>query len=192
MSDSELYRFTRPEEWRKWLELNNTQDNGIWVVLQKVKSPNVGVKYDEALDDALCFGWIDGKMKRLDDHEFKQWFSPRRRNSPWSKRNRDKVEKLSKEGRMAPSGVAEVEKAKENGRWEVAYSSKRIPTMSDEMLEALKSNKVAYENFTEFPDSARLMYIHWVNDAKRAETKTRRIKKVVERAVENKRPGIDM
>jgi uncharacterized protein YdeI (YjbR/CyaY-like superfamily) len=178
--------------WRKWLELNYTQDKGIWVVMQKVKSPRVGVKYDEALDEALCFGWIDGKMKRLDDHEFKQWFSPRRRNSPWSKRNRDKVEKLIDEGHMMPSGLAEVEKAKENGRWEAAYSSKRIPTMSEEMLAALKSNKVAYENFTAFPDSARLMYIHWVNDAKRTETKTRRIGKVVERAMQNKKPGIDM
>ncbi len=131
-------------------------------------------------------------MTRLDDHEFKQWFSPRRRNSPWSKRNRDKVEKLNSEGQMTPSGIAEVEKAKENGRWEAAYSSKRIPTMSEEMLEALKSNKVAYENFTAFPDSARLMYIHWVNDAKRAETKTRRIGRVVERSAQNKKPGIDM
>jgi uncharacterized protein YdeI (YjbR/CyaY-like superfamily) len=162
------------------------------VVIQKVKSPNVGVKYDEALDEALCFGWIDGKMKRLDDHEFKQWFSPRRRNSPWSKRNRDKAEKLIKEGRMTAFGIAEVEKAKENGRWEAAYSSKRVLTMSDAMLHALKSNKVAYENFIVFPDSVRLMYIQWVNDAKRDETKTRRIGKVVERAEQNKRPGIDM
>lgn len=192
MSGSELHRFTCPEEWRKWLELNYTQDKGIWVVIQKVKSPNVGVKYDEALDEALCFGWIDGKMKRLDDYEFKQWFSPRRRNSPWSKRNRDKVEKLIDEGLMILSGLAEVDKAKANGRWEAAYSSKRIPTMSEEMLVALKSNKVAYENFAAFPDSARLMYIYWVNDAKRAETKTRRIGKVVERAVQNKRLGIDM
>ena len=192
MSDSTLHRFESPSMWRKWLEMNHTQDKGIWVVMQKVKSPNVGMKYDEALDEALCFGWIDGKMKRLDDHEFKQWFSPRRRNSPWSKRNRDKVEKLIDEGHMMPSGLAEVEKAKENGRWEAAYSSKRIPIMSEEMLEALKSNKVAYENFTAFPDSARLMYIHWVNDAKRAETKTRRIGRVVERAAQNKKQGIDM
>ena len=192
MSDSTLHRFESPSMWRKWLEMNHTQDKGIWVVMQKVKSPNVGMKYDEALDEALCFGWIDGKMKRLDDHEFKQWFSPRRRNSPWSKRNRDKVEKLIDEGHMMPSGLAEVEKAKENGRWEAAYSSKRLPIMSEEMLEALKSSKVAYENFIAFPDSARLMYIHWVNDAKRAETKTRRIGRVVERAAQNKKPGIEM
>lgn len=192
MSDSELHRFDGQVEWRKWLDSNYTQDKGIWVVLQKVKSPNVGIKYDEALDEALCFGWIDGKMRRIDEYEMMQWFSPRRRNSPWSKRNRDKVEKLIKEGQMASPGLVEIEKAKENGKWEAAYSSKRIPDMSDAMLEALKSNKVAYENFIEFPDSARLAYIYWVNDAKRAETKTRRIKKVLEQAKQNKRPGIDM
>ena len=192
MSDSELHRFSSLEDWRDWLEGNFTRDKGIWIVLQKVKSPNKGVKYDEALDEALCFGWIDGKMKRLDDNEFKQWFSPRRRRSPWSKRNRDKAEKLILEGRMTPNGFAEIGKAKANCRWDAAYSSKRIPTMSDEMLEALKSNTEAYMNFKAFPDSARLMYIHWVNDAKRAETKTRRIRKVVERTEDNKKPGIDM
>lgn len=192
MSGPEIYRFSNSDDWEKWLELNFSQEKGIWLVIQKVKSPNLGVKYSEALDVALCYGWIDGKMKRLDDYEFKQWFSPRRRNSLWSKRNRDKAEKLFKEGRMAANGLAEIEKAKENGRWEAAYTSKRVPTISPEMLEALKSDMVAYDNFNSFPDSARLIYIHWVNDAKRETTKTRRIKRVVERSRQNKRPGIDI
>ncbi|MES0326506.1 MAG: YdeI/OmpD-associated family protein, partial [Candidatus Bathyarchaeia archaeon] len=155
----EHHRFLDPGEWRRWLEVNHSQDEAIWVVIQKVKSPNPGIKYDEALDEALCFGWIDGKMRRLDEYEFIQWFSPRRRN-------RDKVEMLNGEGRMTGAGLAEVEKAKMNGRWEAAYSSKDTPTMPDDLLEALKSNKVAHHNFSAFPNSARFMYIHWINDAK--------------------------
>ena len=188
----EHHRFLDPGEWRRWLEVNHSQDEAIWVVIQKVKSPNPGIKYDEALDEALCFGWIDGKMRRLDEYEFIQWFSPRRRNSLWSRRNRDKVEMLNEEGRMTVAGLAEVEKAKKNGRWEAAYSSKDTPTMPDDLLEALKSNKVAHDNFSAFPNSARFMYIHWINDAKRDSTRARRINRVVERAAENRKPGIDM
>jgi len=188
----EHHRFLDPGEWRRWLEVNHSQDAAIWVVIQKVKSPNPGIKYDEALDEALCFGWIDGKMRRLDEYEFIQWFSPRRRNSLWSRRNRDKVEMLNGEGRMTGAGLAEVEKAKMNGRWEAAYSLKDTPTMPDDLLEALKSNKVAHDNFSAFPNSARFMYIHWINDAKRDSTRARRINRVVERAAENRKPGIDM
>ena len=188
----ENHRFLDPGEWKRWLEVNHSQDEAIWVVIQKVKSPNPGIKYDEALDEALCFGWIDGKMRRLDEYEFIQWFSPRRRNSLWSRRNRDKVEMLNGEGRMTGAGLAEVEKAKMNGRWEAAYSSKDTPTMPDDLLEALKSNKVAHDNFSAFPNSARFMYIHWINDAKRDSTRARRINRVVERAAENRKPGIDM
>ena len=185
-------RVLDPGEWRRWLKVNHRQDEAIWVVIQKVKSPNPGIKYDEALDEALCFGWIDGKMRRLDEYEFIQWFSPRRRNSLWSRRNRDKVEMLNGEGRMTGAGLAEVEKAKMNGRWEAAYSSKDTPTMPDDLLEALKSNMVAHDNFSAFPNSARFMYIHWINDAKRDSTRARRINRVVERAAENRKPGIDM
>ncbi len=185
-------RFDSPDSWRKWLESNYTQEKGLWIVIQKVKSPNIGVKYNEALDEALCYGWIDGKMTRLDEYEFKQWFSPRRKNSIWSKRNRNKVNRLIEEGRMMPSGFKEIEKAKKNGKWEAAYDSKSPPEMSDSMLEALKANKIAYDNFMAFPNSAKTMYIYWVNDAKRDATKLRRITKVVERSFENKKPGIDM
>jgi len=123
----EHHRFLDPGEWRHWLEVNHSQDEAIWVVIQKVKSTNPGIKYDEALDEALCYGWIDGKMRRIDDNEFIQWFSPRRRNSPWSRRNRDKVDKLIAEGRMTDAGLTEIVKAKGNGRWEAAYTSREPP-----------------------------------------------------------------
>lgn len=188
----EYHRFRSRYEWRSWLELNHAQDDAIWVVLQKVKSPNEGIKYDEALEDALCFGWIDGRVRRLDDTEHVQWFSPRRRNSPWSRRNRDRAERLIEEGLMTDAGLAEVEKARVNGRWEAAYLSKELLTMPDDLRDAIEQNKVAHDNFKAFPNSARLMYIGWVNDAKRESTRVRRIKRVIERSEENKKPGIDM
>jgi len=188
----EHHRFLDPGEWRHWLEVNHSQDEAIWVVIQKVKSTNPGIKYDEALDEALCYGWIDGKMRRIDDNEFIQWFSPRRRNSPWSRRNRDKVDKLIAEGRMTDAGLTEIVKAKGNGRWEAAYTSREPPLMPDDLLEELKSNMVAHDNFKAFPNSARFMYIHWVNEARRESTRARRIRRVVERAAENKKSGIDM
>jgi uncharacterized protein YdeI (YjbR/CyaY-like superfamily) len=131
-------------------------------------------------------------MKRLDEYEFRQWFSPRRRNSPWSKRNRGKAEKLIEEGLMMPSGYREIEKAKENGRWEAAYTSREPPTMHKELLDALKKNGVAYDNFMGFSNSAKTTYIYWVTDAKRKDTRERRITKVVERSKKGLKPGIDM
>lgn len=186
------HRFKDRTAWRRWLELNHAQDEANWVVLQKVKSANVGIRYAEALDEALCFGWIDGKVKRIDDDEHIQWFSPRRRNSPWSRRNRDKVGTLIREGLMTDSGLAAIKKAKENGRWEAAYAPMEPTIISDELLDALKSNRVVNDNFMAFPNSARLMYASWANKAKRESTRARRIKQVVERAEANKKPGVDL
>lgn len=172
--------------------MNHAAENEAWVVIQKVKSPNQGLRYEEAVDEAMCHGWIDGKMRRLNDHEFTQRFSPRRPRSVWSLINRDRAERLISEGRMTEPGLAAVEEAKRNGRWEKAYTSREPPEMPGDLLEALKANEAAHRNFTAFPNSARLMYIHWINDAKRPETRARRIRRVVERAEQGKRPGIDM
>ncbi|MBN2334567.1 YdeI/OmpD-associated family protein [Candidatus Bathyarchaeota archaeon] len=186
------HRFLGKDEWRHWLSMNHAAENEAWVVIQKVKSPNQGLRYEEAVDEAMCHGWIDGKMRRLNDHEFTQRFSPRRPRSVWSLINRDRAERLISEGRMTEPGLAAVEEAKRNGRWEKAYTSREPPEMPGDLLEALKANEAAHRNFTAFPNSARLMYIHWINDAKRPETRARRIRRVVERAEQGKRPGIDM
>ena len=185
-------RFRCGEEWRRWLHENHDEENEAWVIIQKVRSPDEGLRYEEAVDEAMCFGWIDGKMRRLNDHQFEQRFSPRRQRSIWSLINRDRAERLIEEGRMTEAGLRAVEEAKSNGRWEKAYTSRDPPEMPDDLLKALKESPEAHRNFMGFPNSARFMYIHWINDAKRAETRERRIKRVVERATQNKKPGIDM
>ncbi len=192
MRETGAKRFRCGEEWRRWLHENHREENEAWVIIQKVRSPNEGLKYEEAVDEATCFGWIDGKMRRLNDHEFTQRFSPRRPRSIWSRINRNRAERLIEEDRMTEAGLRAVEEAKSNGRWEKAYSSREPPETPGDPLEALKDSPEAPRSIMGFPNSARFMYIHWINDAKRAETRARRIKRVVERATQNKRPGIDM
>jgi uncharacterized protein YdeI (YjbR/CyaY-like superfamily) len=192
MTEETPLSFKTADEWRSWLEENQTRATGVWISLQKAKSPHTGIKYDDALDEALCYGWIDGKMKRINDHQFIQWFSPRRSNSLWSKRNRERAEKLIKDKRMQEAGYVEIQRARENGKWEKAYSSRRPPEVPGDLLEALKANPKAYENFRNFTNSAQLMYVYWINDAKRAETRSRRINRVVELSELNIKPGIDL
>jgi len=192
MRDTVAKRFRGGEEWRRWLQENHDAANEAWVVIQKTASPNEGLGYEEAVDEAMCFGWIDSKMRRLDDHEFVQRFSPRRPRSLWSLRNRERAERLIREGRMTEAGLEAVTEAKRNGRWENAYTSREAPEMPDDLLKALEKHPEAHRNFMEFSNSARFMYIHYVNEAKRAETRARRIRRVVMRAEQDKKPGIDM
>jgi uncharacterized protein YdeI (YjbR/CyaY-like superfamily) len=192
MQGAKARRFRGGGEWRRWLQENQDALNEAWVVIQKAGSPSEGLRYEEAVDEAMCFGWIDGKMRRLDEHEFIQRFSPRRHRSIWSRRNRDRAERLIEEGRMTEAGLKEVLEAKRNGRWDKAYTSREAPEMPDDLLKALEMSPEAYRNFMAFPNSAQFMYIHYINEAKKAETRTRRIKWVVQRAEQDKRPGIDM
>ena len=112
---------------------------------------------------AISYGWIDGKMKRLNDDEFMQRFTPRRKGSVWSMVNRKRAENLIEEGTMTPAGFKTVEEAKENGRWDNAYSSRGAVDIPADLIDALKENESAYENYNAFPPSARFMYVHWIN-----------------------------
>ena len=188
MSEENPAYFKSLPEWRQWLEENHETERILWLVIQKKASEKPGIRYEEAVLEAVAYGWIDGKMKRIDDDEFKQRFTPRRKNSVWSLSNKKRVEKLTKEGRMKPAGLRTVKKAKRNGRWDKATTSRRAEIdMPDDLLAALKVNEVAYRNFKAFPPSARYMYIHWVNEAKRRSTRLRRISTVVERSARNQR-----
>ncbi len=185
--------FRSIEEWRDWLSENHTDIEAIWVKIQKKASKKPGIRYEETVIEAVAHGWIDGKMKSLNDDEFMQRFTPRRNGSVWSLSNRGRAERLISEGRMTPTGLKTVEEAKQNGRWDNARSSSRGATdVPNDLIEALKENKAAYENFESFQPSARFMYIHWVNEAKREDTRERRIKTVVDRSMKNLRPGIDL
>jgi uncharacterized protein YdeI (YjbR/CyaY-like superfamily) len=193
LSEDDPRCFDSIAEWRSWLSENHTDEEAIWIIIQKKASKKPGIKYEEAVLEAVAHGWIDSKMKRLNDDEFMQRFTPRRSNSFWSWTNRERAEYLIAEGRMTPAGLKTVEEAKENGRWDRAYSSSRgAPDIPEDLIEALDKNKTAYENFESFPPYARFMYIHWINEAKRHDTRERRINTVVDRSEKNLKPGIDL
>ena len=185
----ELYLKTR-EEWHEWLEDNHAVIPGIWLVYYKKISGKTRIAYNDAVEEALCFGWIDGKIKRVNDDYYIQWFTPRRPGSRWSKLNIGKVEKLIREDRMKPEGL----KVYEYGvkRQQVIYDVKAEVNLvvPDDLLNALKNNPEAYSNFINFPPSSRKLYIFWLNDAKRSETRSGRIAKIVDRAEKNIRAGM--
>ena len=169
MSEENPRYFSSIKEWRDWLKANHNEGDFIWVITQKKASKKPGIRYDEAVLEAVAHGWIDGRMKRLNDDD------------------------LMAEGRITPAGLKTVEAAKENGRWEKAYKS-RIDTekVPDDLLTALQKNKTAHENFESFPPYARFMYIRWINEAKREDTRERRIYTIVDRSEKNLKPGIDL
>jgi uncharacterized protein YdeI (YjbR/CyaY-like superfamily) len=184
----ELYIKTR-EEWRKWLEENHSTVQGIWLIYYKKPSGKPRIPYSDAVEEALCFGWIDGKIKRVNDDYYIQWFTPRRPGSRWSELNLSKARNLIKEGRMKPSGLLEYEKAlKKPAR---IYDTKKEENLiiPDDLLIALKNNETAYYNFINFPPSSRKLYIFWLNDAKREETRKTRIIRIVEQSKKNMKPG---
>ena len=175
-------------QWRHWLEENHASEKEAWVSIHKKAAKVAGLKYDEALEEAICFGWIDGKMKSFDDKRFNLRFSPRKKNSLWSKRNRTIAEKTIKAGKMTRKGFEAVDEAKRNGKWVAAYTSKEAVEVPPNLVKALKQNKVAWENFSHFSNSIKLQYVNWVKNAKRDETIRKRIQNVVEKALKNLKP----
>jgi uncharacterized protein YdeI (YjbR/CyaY-like superfamily) len=183
MSKSADLNFVSPDEWRLWLEQNHFSEGEAWVIIQKKNSPRKGLRYEEAVEEAVCFGWIDSKMQRVDGERFRQRFSPRKNRSIWSKKNKETAQKMIQAGKMTESGLAAIKVAKENGMWDMAYSSKTALTIPDDLKEALKANMSAWENFSTFTNSEQLRYVYWVNTAKKAQTRQRRIAEVVKNAL---------
>ena len=182
MSESFGKEFLNREEWRKWLEENYASQKEAWVIIHKKNSELKGLKYPEAVEEAICYGWIDSKMQSIDANRFRQRFSPRKKNSIWSQKNKVTAEKMIQKGKMTPAGFEAINEAKSNGNWAAAYSSKTAPTIPQDLAEALKATPSAWKNFKEFPNSTKFQYVYWVNSAKRDETRRKRIDAVVEKA----------
>jgi uncharacterized protein YdeI (YjbR/CyaY-like superfamily) len=183
-------QFRDAVEWRRWLEAHHATETEALLVLSK-KSVSDGLHYIEALEEALCFGWIDGKLRAHDARRFVQRFTPRRPDSIWSVANRDRVERLTRQGRIAPAGVAVVEAAQALGTWAQAVQPGRVPPIPADLKAALRTNSKAWANFRGWGNSYRIACIRWVMDAKRPETRERHIRRIVQRAAQNRRPGIE-
>jgi uncharacterized protein YdeI (YjbR/CyaY-like superfamily) len=172
-------RFTTQKAFETWMERNHEKTPGIWIKYAKKSSGLKTISYAEALDVALCFGWIDGKAWSLDETFYLQRYTPRRAKSRWSNLNRGHVARLKKEGRMRTAGLREVERAKADGRWDVAYESPKDAKVPSDLEKALKKKRKAWEFFETLNASNRYAIIYQVNDAKKPETRTRRIEKFV-------------
>jgi uncharacterized protein YdeI (YjbR/CyaY-like superfamily) len=178
-SDVPVVAFTSREEWDAWLAEGHASSNGVWLKIAKKASGIESVTHPEALEIALCYGWIDGQRRKLDDVYFLQRFTPRRRRSNWSKINRGKAEELIAAGRMQPAGLREIEAAKADGRWEAAYDSPSAVTVPEDLLHALERDGAAREFFETLDRTNRYAILYQIHDAKRPETRARRIEKFV-------------
>jgi len=190
MSIENALYFKNRQEWRKWLEVNSGSALEAWLVHYKKQSLKTSVSLSDAVEEAIRFGWIDSKMKSVDEEQYILRYSPRKPKSIWSKINKERAERLIESGRMTSAGLAKIEEAKENGLWQTAYTSRKQENMPDDLKMALMDNSSAWSNFQNFANSYRNMYIGWINDARTKETRMTRITEVVKRSVMNKRPGI--
>ena len=171
--------FATAAGFEAWLEEHHGDQDGLWLKIAKKGSGIPSVAYDEALDVALCFGWIDGQRKGVDDTWFLQRFTPRRARSPWSKRNVGKVEALIAAGRMRPQGHAEIERAKADGRWDAAYDGPRTIEVPPDLQAELDEDPEAAAFFASLSSQNRYAILYRLQDAKRPETRARRLEKFV-------------
>ena len=172
-----ILAFASQAEWEAWLDVEHASSDGVWLKFAKKGSGVESVVYAEALEVALCYGWIDSQVKSLDERFYLQKFTPRRARSKWSRVNRDKIEELTKQGRMKPAGLAQVELAKADGRWEAAYASPGNVEVPDDLRAALDGNTKAAEFWAGLNKSNRFAILYQLQDAKRPETRARRLEK---------------
>jgi uncharacterized protein YdeI (YjbR/CyaY-like superfamily) len=177
--DLPILQFADRTAWRQWLEEQHDSARGSWLRIAKKASGIATVTHAEALEEALCYGWIDGQRAPHDETFFLQRFTPRRPRSKWSQINRQKATELIEQGRMTAAGLAEVEEAKRDGRWDAAYEPQRLATVPEDFQRALDENPAAKEFFATLRGTRRYSFLYRLADAKRPETRARRIQEYV-------------
>jgi uncharacterized protein YdeI (YjbR/CyaY-like superfamily) len=177
--DLPILLFATPAELEAWLEENFEESDGLWLKIAKKGAPEPSVTYAEALELALCFGWIDSQKRGFDETHFLQRFTPRRPRGRWSRINRDKAEALAAAGAMRPAGLAEVEAAKADGRWDAAYQGQRTAKVPDDLQRQLDANPAAREFFAGLDSANRYAILYRLEEAKKPETRERRLRKFV-------------
>jgi len=183
--------FTNKKHWRTWLENNHDKSAEIWLIHYKKSSKKKGLNQFDAVEEALCYGWIDSKLMKIDENRFILRYSPRKEKSVWSKINKQRAEKLILVGKMTEAGFEKINLAKKHGLWETAYTNMIKERLPSDLKNALLLDLTAWKNFQNFANSYRNTYIGWVKQARTDITRKKRIREVVNRSKENKKPGID-
>ncbi len=186
MDQKEHHYFKNAKEWREWLHENHNKSTGICLIFYKVGSESESMRWEEAVQVAICYGWIDSTVKKMDDERRKQVFSPRKDKSVWSKLNKNYIEKLLKENLIHQSGLAKIEIAKQNGSW-TSLDAVEDLIMPDDLKSAFEQNTIAFENYQNFSPSYRKSYLYWLNQAKRAATRNDRITQIINSCSQNKK-----
>jgi uncharacterized protein YdeI (YjbR/CyaY-like superfamily) len=185
--------FRTATEWRAWLEKNHANESEVWLVYYKRTSGKTSVTHEEALDEALCFGWIDSLVKRLDAERYMQKWTPRKTDSVWSAANKARIKKLTEAGRIAAPGLAKVAAARRNGSWDKLSDIDRIgrpPEIPADLKDALAGNPGVKKKFDRLAPSQKKLWAWWILSAKRPETRARRIADTLKGVAAGRRPGM--
>ncbi|MEO1133542.1 MAG: YdeI/OmpD-associated family protein [Cyanobacteria bacterium J06639_1] len=171
-------------DWRSWLSANHEREEGIWVINYKKATGKQTFTFDDAVEEALCFGWIDSKPRKLDADRSMLWFAPRKAGSGWSRLNKTRVEKAIASGQMTAAGTAKIEAAKQDGSWNAPDAIEDLVIPPD-LEAAFEQYPTARQNFEAFPRSAKRGILEWISTAKRAETRAKRVNETARLAAEN-------
>lgn len=172
------------EDWRKWLKKNHSTEKSVWLIIYKKQSETPSVYYPEAVDEALCFGWIDSKPNKRDEESYYQFFAKRNPKSNWSKVNKEKIARLVEKGLMQSAGFEMIAIAKENGTWTALDEVENL-IIPDDLQELFSDNKTAFKNWERFPPSSKRGILEWILNAKKPETRLKRIEETVSFAEKN-------
>lgn len=183
---TKLYLTTR-EEWRAWLMDHHATEKEVWLVYHKRHTGQPRIPYEDAVEEALCFGWIDSIVRRIDDATFAQKFTPRRPGSQWSELNRRRFARVVRDGKMTEAGLAKSPPAAESTN---ASVGERAGTAPPYISIALKKHKRAFQNFQNMAPSYQRLYVRWIDSAQKEETRRKRLKEVIERLFRNEKPGL--
>lgn len=186
--DNSLPTFYAPTraDWRTWLANNYNKASSVWLIMYYKKSRIASIYYEEAVQEALCFGWIDSKGKKRDSESSYLYFAPRQPKSNWSKPNKERVETLIKAGLMTPAGQELIDLAKRTGTWDALNQVDNLE-IPDDLQQLFTSNATAFQNFQKFPASSKRMILEWIQNARKPETRRKRVEETVNLAQQNKR-----
>lgn len=181
---------TDRDEWRAWLEAHHASEKMVWLIFYKKSSGQVGIAYDEAVEEALCYGWIDSIVKKVDEERRAQKFTPRKPKSNWSESNKQRVRKLIEAGRMTEAGLAKIGNALDHSEPPEVTQPKPEPVILPELEEALANNQKASENFDRFTPAYKALALKWITAAKKAETRAMRMEEFIQLTADNKKIGL--
>ena len=173
-----------PAAWREWLAAHHDRDEGVWMVYYKKATGKQSLSYDEAVDEAICFGWIDSQPRKLDAERSMRYFSPRRAESGWSRVNKERIERMTAAGKMTPAGQAKIDAAKADGSWSALDDVENL-VVPDDLAAAFEAHPAAAEHWKAFPRSAKRGILEWIAGAKRATTRAKRIDETARLAAQN-------